>query len=102
MPMRSFFAFVLSLLFLLPQTEYAIHAFQHKDDLHCAIKGSHYCTPKHKCDLCDYSQPDITAASGFRLSSEIDPVRILYFFAGHKNFQSQSSLISYLRGPPLS
>lgn len=52
----KYIAFFLLFLFVFPQIEKEIHAWEHADDAHCRVVGKfHFHEKEHSCSLCDYN-----------------------------------------------
>ena len=53
---KNIIAAFLLFIFLLPTTEQVLHSWQHRNDLHCHVKGEkHFHEQEHHCSLCDFS-----------------------------------------------
>jgi hypothetical protein len=72
----SFFLF----LFLVPTIEKELHAFEHKDDLHCTSNDKHFHEQEHTCSVCDFNCS----------SSSSIPVSEVQFILSSKQFSFNS------------
>jgi hypothetical protein len=58
-------------LFLFPMVEMQVHAFEHKDDLHCTSADKHFHPLEHNCSICDYTSTDSNSSTENNFSTLI-------------------------------
>jgi hypothetical protein len=97
----NYLSFFFLLLFLFPQAEKQIHAFQHKNDTHCSTTDKHFHNPEHNCSICDFTATDSNAISENDFSFTISGSQFLYepFIENVNSVKTFHHLPS--RAPPL-
>ncbi|MBL7884722.1 MAG: hypothetical protein JNL69_11680 [Bacteroidia bacterium] len=52
---KKYCSILFLILFLFPQVEKEIHAFEHLNDFHCTATDKHFHELEHACSICDYT-----------------------------------------------
>jgi len=58
--LKKYCSILFLFLFLFPQVEKEIHAFEHLDDVHCTATDKHFHELEHTCSICDYTHSNST------------------------------------------
>jgi len=97
---KYFSVFFLALL-LFPMVEKQVHAYEHRDDIHCSATDKHFHTLEHSCSICDYTSTDSNPSAENRITFYITAVNFQHtcFSAGINIPTAFQDLPS--RAPPL-
>lgn len=100
--LKKYKALFLLFLLLFPIAEKALHAFEHHDDLHCAITDKHFHEQEHECSICDFTITDSNGIPSTDFSFVISSQHFSYneFISGPSIAYAYSNLPS--RAPPIA
>lgn len=91
------------LVFILPQVEIQIHAFEHANDFHCTSSNKHFHEQEHNCAICDYSLPDAIEAYTASFVSELYSSVFSYSSDYNNNHLSEETFGNApARAPPVA
>lgn len=82
--------------------EKQLHAFEHRDEVHCSATDKHFHELEHNCPICDFTSTDSNAGTENRFSfitAEID-----YAYKPFTEYEGTSSTYLHLpsRAPPVA
>ena len=60
--LKKYISFFFLFLFLFPTIEKQLHAFEHREDVHCTAVNKHFHTQEHSCSICDFTITDSNAS----------------------------------------
>jgi hypothetical protein len=89
-------------LLLFPMVEKEIHAFEHKDDVHCMSSEKHFHAMEHHCSICDYTATHSTCCTNSKITFILSAKDFFFQPFLEKNKYSDFQFLLRSRAPPIA
>jgi hypothetical protein len=76
--LKKHFSFLFLFLFLFPMVEKQVHAFEHRNEVHCSATDKHFHEQEHNCSICDFTSTDSSTGTENRFSFVISEINYAY------------------------
>jgi len=75
---KKYYSLFFLFLLLFPMVEKQVHAFEHRDDIHCSATDKHFHALEHNCAVCDYTSTDSNSSADHQLTFYIATIAFRY------------------------
>jgi hypothetical protein len=98
--LHTYFSLALLAIFLFPLAEKQVHAFDHKDEVHCSSAEKHFHDVEHSCSICDYTFTDSNPTASAEISMLRSIQQAEYLPGAEDLFYSDCHSLLPSRAPP--